>query len=200
MSRSGGNVDGVSVEFLKLPANSGQWYLVMDFLRLRTKVFVDKMNWDLLVDDEIEFEQYDTATVATYIIVHREGEVLGGARMIRCDSRIGDDQTGYSYMIRDAYLGRIALPPEICDTPPPVDTHTWELTRLISTTNDRSTARLILDSANSFIKRNGGDRCLFLGPPAFMRMAKAYGFDPVPMGKICGNATGRFVAFSCLVV
>lgn len=191
--------DHVRIEFLKLPENSGQWYLVMDFLRLRTRVFVNQMNWDLLVDDEIEFEQYDTATVATYIIAHRDGLVIGGARLIRCDSTIGDPLSGYSYMIRDAYLGRISLPQEICDADPPTDAETWELTRLISISNDRSTARLILDAANDYIRSHNGTKCLFLGPPAFMRMAKAYGYDPQPMGKVSGNESGRFLAFACPV-
>lgn len=190
----------LTVEFLKLPENTEKWPLVMKFLRLRTHVFVERMKWDLLVDKEIEFEQYDTATVATYIIVHRDDYVLGGARLIRCDTRIGNEEHGYTYMIRDAYRGRIPLPREICSSPPPTDPHSWELTRLISITNDRQTARLILDSANEFIKREGGRRCLFLGPPAFLRMASNYGYDPQPMGKVCGNETGRFLAFSCDVI
>lgn len=103
-------------------------------------------------------------------------------------------------MIRDAFVERINLPSILCDTEPLTDPKSWELTRLVSVNNDAKTAHDILEAANDFIKMEGGERCLFLGPPAFMRMAKSYGYKPEPLGPVVGNQDGRFLAFSCDVV
>ncbi len=189
---------GLEISVLRLPKDAARWNLVYDFLKLRKEVFIEKMNWQLFDAQGIEFEQYDIATVATYVIVHDGPKVVAGARLLRCDTKIGGGV--YSYMIRDAYYGTIDLPPEICDHDPPEDTATWELTRLVSNHSDPIIARTVLDCANDFIIANSGTKCLFLGPPGFLRMARSYGYDPVRMGKITGNDSGRFLAFSCDVI
>lgn len=188
------------ISILRLPHSAARWDLVVDFLKLRKQVFINRKKWRLVEKDEIEYEQYDTATVATYVIAHRGQKVLGGARLLRCDTVIGSARHAYSYMIRDAYLGMIDLPSEICSAPPPTDDKSWELTRLVSIDEDPRTARLILDEANDFIKLEGGKQCLFLGPPGFLRMARSYGYAPERLGKICGDESGRFLAFSCAVI
>lgn len=33
-----------------------------------------------------------------------------------------------------------------------------------------------------------------------MRMASRMGFDPIPLGKLVGNGSGRYLAFSCEVL
>lgn len=188
------------ISILRLPESAGQWNLVFDFLKLRREVFINKMKWQLVDDKGIEFEQYDVVNVATYIIAHRGDEVIAGARLLRCDSAIGAPPNDYSYMIRDAYFGRISLPRDICRSEPPDDDKSWELTRLVSSDRNPKVARAVLDCSNDFIRQNGGHQCLFLGPPAFLRMAKSYGYTPIRLGDICGDESGRFLAFSCEVI
>lgn len=185
--------DGFDVSILRLPEDAAHWNLVYTFLQLRRQVFIQRMKWQLMDSKGIEFEQYDIVGVATYVIAHRGDTVLGGARLVRCDNVIGR----YSYMIRDAYLGRISLPNEICDAPPPDDDKSWELTRLVSNSTDPAIARAVLDTSNDFILAQGGERCLFLGPPSFLRMARSYGYTPVRLGQITGDESGRFLAFHC---
>jgi len=189
---------GLSLSILTLPQDARRWNLVYDFLKLRKEVFIEKMKWQLFDDQGIEFEQYDIATVATYILVHDKDEVIAGARMLRCDTKIAGGR--YSYMIRDAYFGAISLPSEICSTAPPETADAWELTRLVSSHADPAIARCVLDCANDFIIANGGQTCLFLGPPGFLRMAKGYGYQPQKLGAIAGDQSGRFLAFSCDVI
>lgn len=189
----------VKLSILKLPESASQWDLVFDFLKLRREVFIARMRWQLADIDGIEFEQYDIAGVATYIIAHTDEKVVGGARLIRCDTQI-DAKGYYSYMIRDAYRGTITLPSALCNDEPPTDNKSWELTRLVSSHSDPVVAKAILDCANDFIAMNGGNRCLFLGPPAFLRMAKSYGYAPKKMGPICGDESGKFLAFACDVI
>lgn len=193
------DMNNVEVEVLVLPRDLHRFDLVTSFLRLRKQIFVDRMAWPLHHAEGIEFEQYDTFDTA-YVIAHREGEVLGGARLKRTDKCHGSGTVVYSYMIRDAHLGLLpGMPQNLCDAIPPVDSHAWELTRFAA----RPIAGLadrILEAANAYLFTVDATQCLFLGPPAFLRMALKLGWKPQPMGAIVGNQDGRFLAFSCEVL
>lgn len=189
----------MQITVLKFPTDIVHWHLVKKFLLLRKEVFVDKMDWPLFHADSMEFEQYDTLS-SVYVIAHEDGDVIGGARLVRTDQFQSAGKIVYSYMIRDAYLNNLpGLPPEICNEEPPVDSKVWELTRFASLDSQRVGCD-ILEQCNTFLKDEGAVECLFLGPPAFMRMARGMGYDPRPLGKITGNKDGRFLAFSCDVI
>ena len=192
--------DDFDVSVLSLPQDAAHWNLVFDFLKLRRQVFVEKMKWQLMDADGIEFEQYDVVGAASYVIAHRGQTVIAGARLVRCDMVIGVPPNDYSYMIRDAWLGKIALPREICDAEPPRDSRSWELSRLVSDARSPIVARAVLDIANDYIAMLGGERCLFLGPPGFLRMARGYGYAPERLGQITGDDSGRFLAFQCAII
>lgn len=193
----------LKLHILTLPRDSGRWNLVSEYLKLRKDVFIDQMNWGLHAHEAAEFEQYDHFGT-TYVIAEdaRTGDVVGGARLLRTDqtSPSGSGRISYSYMIRDAYLGLLEdLPVDVSGEEPPVESSTWELTRLIS----RGTAHVaeaILAKVQDFLAGVGAERCLFLGPRAFMRMASRMGFDPIPLGKVVGNGSGRYLAFACDVL
>jgi acyl homoserine lactone synthase len=190
--------DDFEISVIRLPDGWAKWNLVCDFLTLRKAVFIDEMHWDLPHTDEWEWEQYD-ALDAVYVVAHRGGEVLGGARLLRTDRKAGVGRLRYSYMIRDAYLGHLpGLPSDICEGEPPVTDTAWELTRLAVRSARLGAA--ILNATNGFLKEEGAKTCLFLGFPAFMRMARSMGYDPRPMGKLTGNGDGKFLAFQCGVV
>lgn len=193
------DMNDVSVEVLVLPRDLHRFDLVTSFLRLRKQIFVDRMAWPLHHAEGIEFEQYDTFDTA-YVIAHRHGEVLGGARLKRTDKCHGNGTVVYSYMIRDAHLGLLpGMPQNLCDDAPPVDSHAWELTRFAAHPIPGLADR-ILEVANSYLFTMDATQCLFLGPPAFLRMALKLGWKPQPMGAIVGNQDGRFLAFSCEVL
>ncbi len=174
------------------------WDLVTAFLKLRRAVFIEKMEWPLYQAEDMEFEQYDRVDTV-YVIAHIGNRVVGGARLLRTDHIGGAGKVRYSYMIRDAYLGLLdGLPAAICDTDPPFSANVWELTRLISD-ETAGVAELVLEATNDFLVEQKATRCLFLGPPAFMRMARSMAFQPNAMGKIQSNPDGRFLAFECPV-
>lgn len=191
-----------SKSFSTASAVASGWSLIMKFWDLRKEVFIDQMNWGLTSGDGLEFDQYDNMGArgvigAVYIVAHRDGDVLGGARLLRTDN---NDGAISSYMIRDACLGLLSgMPTELCDSPPPVSADIWELTRLVAK-KEPGVGEAILAAANRFLFKISARRCLFLGPPAFMRMAKKMGFAPDPLGKIQGNKDGRFLAFGCEVI
>lgn len=186
----------IELTVIRMPHGFSRYDLVKSFLELRKAVFVDKMKWPLYQYEEIEFEQYDTFS-AVYIVAHKEGTVLGGARLIRTDQEIGTGSVRYSYMIRDAQKGSLpGMPENICFDAAPRDKKVWELTRLATLPNV-DVAALILHAANRFLIAEKATTCLFLGPPAFLRMAKAMGYSPKRMGPTVRNDDGSFLAFSC---
>lgn len=169
--------------------------MVASYLRMRKNIFIGKLAWDLQHTDAMEFEQYDSVDTI-YVVAHEDGCVLGGARLLRTDRSVGI----YSYMIRDAYFKRLpGLPHEICSKEPPRSSDVWELTRL-GTNGRPGVSDEILKRSNKFLSDQGASHCLFLGSPAFMRIARNMAFSPEPMGPISGNRDGRFLAFSCPVL
>jgi acyl homoserine lactone synthase len=160
-------------------------------LKLRKQVFVDRLEWPLFYADEVEFEQYDSLDT-TYVICLEGDEVIGGARLRRTDHYSGHGSLRYSYMIRDACLGHLpGLPATLCDDMPPSDSRTWELTRMI-VNGPKSLTEKVLEEVNLFLLSEGATTCLFLGSPAFLRMARRLDWPAQPLGPVCGNADGRF--------
>ena len=71
-----------------------------EFLRLRKTFFVDELGWDIPHNDDVEMDQYDNPC-AHYSLVLRNGEVVGGARIMPTSSVWGRN----TYMLRDALRG-----------------------------------------------------------------------------------------------
>lgn len=189
----------MKISVVQMPDGTVDYDLVVSFLELRKEIFVDQKDWPLYSYERLEFEQYDTFG-AIYIIAHEGRSAIGGARLVRTDHRIGTGVVEYSYMIRDAYMGLLpGMPPDLCFKVPPSDSSTWELTRLASLPST-NVAGLILDRANEFLASKNAATCLFLGPPAFLRMAKTMNYEPRRLGPIVRNNDGAFLAFSCKVV
>lgn len=192
-------MDDIDITVIDLPRDIRNFHLVAAFFEYRKKIFVDRMAWPLHNAEGIEFEQYDSFNDTVYVVAHRGAEVIGGARLKRTDAISCSGRVRYSYMIRDAHLGLLeGMPGDLCHEEPPVDDRCWELTRLASEPVLGLSER-ILDTANDYLFRIGARECLFLGPPAFMRMATKLGWTPKALGEIVGNKDGRFLAFACPV-
>lgn len=190
--------DGFKVSVLKFPTAVSEWELVPRFLHYRKEVFVDRKEWALHAAEGNEFEQYDTFDTV-YVIAHRDREVVGGARLKRCDTTWGNGKIVYSYMIRDACRGLLpGMPTDLCFDEPPVDPLAWELTRFAA--KEPGVAAAILRSVNGYLFKQDATRCLALGSPAFMRMAGRAGWPANKLGPLSGNRDGRFLAFECPVV
>jgi acyl homoserine lactone synthase len=188
----------ITIEVVELPFQIGQFDLVCKYLKLRKEIFIDRMAWPLGQHQGIEFDQYDTFDT-TYVIAHRNREVVGGARVKRTDKGQCNGRSMYEYMIRDAHLGLLpGMPQRLCNETPPISRDAWELTRLVALPI-RGLAENILEAANDYLFRVGAKGCLFLGPPAFLRMAERLGWTPKKLGDVVENADGKFLAFACAV-
>ena len=60
-------------------------------------------------------------------------------------------------------------------------------------------AEKILEAANDYHFEMGARGRLFLGPPAFLRMAERLGWTPEKLGNVVENRDGKFLAFACPV-
>lgn len=191
--------DSITVSFVELPDGARHWPLVTDYLKLRKDVFLDEKCWPLQHHQGLEYEQYDTFDTV-YVVACQGDRLVGGGRLRRTDRTNGRGAVTYSYMIRDAWRGILPmLPAEICASEPPVASDVWELTRL-ATIGPPAVAIALLTEVNRYLRERGARECLFLGSPAFVRMAKRLGWDPRCLGPVTGNEDGRFVAFSCPVL
>lgn len=194
--------EGVNLEIsiISLPAGMARYNLVMDYMALRSEVFVGMKKWDLNNAKGIEWEQYDVHGASVYVLAHDGTTVHAGCRLMRADTKIGTGKVQYSYMIRDAYLGLVSLPPEICSNEPPNDPDHWELTRMVSRGANRDASLRCMYGAYAYLSALKAKGCLCLGSPAIMRLARVSGFQPVALGPVCGNNDGRFRAFYLPVV
>lgn len=187
------------VEVVEFGSANCRWDLVERYLQHRRDVFIGQKRWSLASHGAIEYEQNDVLPAAVYVVAHDKGQVLGGARLLRCDTRIGTGPTVYNYMIRDAARGVIALPREICWEEPQEGAASWDLTRLLTVKPSIPLVRSILNAANTYLARARARQCLFLGPQGSLRMAKSFGYAPEPLGDLVQNGAGAFLAFSCPV-
>ena len=191
--------DGYQVEVIRCPDDLDRWHLVNDYLKLRKQVFVDRLEWPLFHAEDLEFEQYDSFN-SVYVVATQNGVVVGGARLRRTDEISGTGQIQYSYMIRDACLGVLpGLPQTLCSSTPPMCDKTWEITRMV-VTGSRDVSRMILAKINNFLGEEGADTVLFLGSPAFKRMANSLAWPVKQLGPVASNSEGSFQVFECPVL
>ena len=85
-----------------------------EMYRLRTRIFRDRMQWDVRIVDGMEIDEYDHA--ATYYLQARDqqGALCGCWRLL---------QTHGQYMLRNTF------PSLLHGSPPPTSPRIWELSR-----------------------------------------------------------------------
>ena len=189
---------GYAVQVIRCPDNLSQWHLVNDYLKLRKEIFVDRLEWPLFHAEDLEFEQYDTFSTV-YVIATLSGQVVGGARLRRTEQISGTGAVQYSYMSRDACIGILpGRPQDLCHEVPPLCDQTWEITRMV-VTGPREVSRMILAKINDFLGEERAHTVLFLGSPAFRRMASTLSWPVKQLGPITGNKDGSFQVFQCPV-
>jgi acyl homoserine lactone synthase len=155
-----------------------------DYLKLRKQFFVDTLNWDVPHNDDYEMDQYDNPT-AWYSLVVRNGEVLGGARVMPTTSSWGE----HTYMLRDAFQGKLggipdrAMPSEIA-TP-----QVWECTRLCMSSGLRSHVErsrclsMIVNGLVDIAVDHGASELLTLSTISLMRALRQLGYPADRLGE-----------------
>lgn len=154
-----------------------------DYLRLRKKFFVDELGWDIPHNADLEMDQYDNPET-WYSLVLRGNEVLGGARVIPTTTVWGE----CTYMVRDAFNGRLAgIPREVMPTDS-VSPRLWECSRLVIADHlDRHEKSRALDEIVAGLievaSENGASELMTLSTLAVLRALRGLGFDVHRMGE-----------------
>jgi N-acyl-L-homoserine lactone synthetase len=149
----------------------------IQYLALRKAVFVDHLNWNLSHDGTYEMDQYDTPR-AIYSIVTKGGKVVCGARAIPSDHV----WLGWSYMLKDAAMGKIlGIPSDLTDYLP-CDKYKWEATRLALNkelpTHERKVAlQLCIDGLVDLIASKQGMEMFSVSPAPFGRLLTQLGYE-----------------------
>lgn len=174
-------MQNITFKLSQLHMHGGAFF---DYLSLRKTFFVDGLGWDIPHDSDHEMDQYDNPT-AWYSLVLRDGKVVGGARCQPTSAKWGS----HSYMLKDAYDGKLGdIPPDVMigDI---VTEDVWECTRLVisdsvSTRADRSRClQLIVDGLVTVAAENGADQMISLSPLSLVRALRQLGFGAERLGE-----------------
>jgi acyl homoserine lactone synthase len=155
-----------------------------EYLRLRKAFFVDALGWDIPHNDDVEMDQYDNPC-AHYSLVIRRGQVVGGARAMATSATWGR----YTYMLRDALLGRLdQIPSEVMPSDIASD-EVWEGSRLVISDalvcqSERTQClSLIFGGMVDIANRNGGMELVGLTRPPLVRALRQLGFAASQLGE-----------------
>ncbi len=179
------------MEFITLKLSDLHKYgsAYFDYLALRKRFFVDTLNWTIPHDDAVEMDQYDNPQ-ARYSIVLQDGKVIAGARAMPTTSRWGDS----TYMLRDAYTGKIAgIPSDLIDHEI-VTPDMWECTRLVispdvKTMSERTEClKLICEGLVEMALAEGATELMSLSNLWLLRSLKSIGYKAELMCKPYTNS------------
>lgn len=178
--QSRGQITSTTISFRNLDQHGK---LLARYLEVRKEIFLNRLDWHVYETDGMEFDQYDTPA-CRWIVLHRDGEILGGLRMLPTTARCGI----YSYMIRDAQLGHLEnMPRDILHSDAPVDKTIWEATRIFITDAVSARERLEVQTKlflamSQTALENGGTHILGIVPGSWARWGRRLGAIPKPIG------------------
>ncbi|WP_157937611.1 acyl-homoserine-lactone synthase [Oceaniglobus roseus] len=184
---------GVTFGFPDLHEHGSAFY---QFLGLRKRFFVDTLNWQIPHNDAVEMDQYDNPT-AEYSLALRDGEVVGGARIMRFADRWGI----HGCMLQDAAEGRIPGIPEDLLPRDRSFAHASECTRLVlsdkltSTSERQQALSLVVAGLVSLAIAQGTRELVTLTVPGFRRSLRKLGYGVDQLGeKYQNDMDGRSYA------
>lgn len=182
------------MEMTTLSFNNFHHYgtLFSNMLRARHRTFIEEKGWDIPSEEDMEFDQYDTAQ-SRWVCVHDNDRVLAGVRLTPTTAKCGI----YSYMVRDAQRGLLdAIPANLLDDTAPVADHIWDANRLfvaegISTEIRREVQLSLMGHMVRSARDLGASTLLGLLPIGIPRLGRRLGIDMEaggPVMKIGGVA------------
>jgi len=154
-----------------------------DYLALRKRFFVDQLGWDIPHNDKYEMDQYDNPT-AWYSLVVEDGKVLGGARVAPTTSSWGE----HTYMMRDAFEGRINSIPKSALPDNVASDQVWEMTRLVMSddltnfADRRMCLQLICDGCIDIVQSHGCEELRAMSSVAMLRVLRQTGYPVDRLG------------------
>ncbi|ESQ14812.1 MAG: hypothetical protein N838_30985 [Thiohalocapsa sp. PB-PSB1] len=178
----------MEIQHFTWDSKTGDTRLYWDYLRLRKRIFVDERHWPMPCFKGAEFDFYDLPFASYVFLTHKDGSLAAGLRLIRADNVVDYNGQRLTYMINDAFHRRLpTIPRQVSNQPPPTDSRTWELSRIVSTGGLKATGLLVKGAAD-VIRQLGAKRMIFLGNPQFRKLGHYLGFDVEALGPVIGSA------------
>ncbi|WP_417728265.1 acyl-homoserine-lactone synthase [Roseovarius sp.] len=157
--------------------------LLLNYLKARKSVFIDRLNWHICEADGMEFDQYDTP-FCKWVVLVEFGEIVGGVRLLPTTATCGI----YSYMLRDAHLGLLDdFPTDVLFIHPPVESQAWEASRFFIKDSIPGARRLMIQSLlftemSRIAEENGARYILGIVPAIWARWARRLNVTATPIG------------------
>jgi predicted GNAT family N-acyltransferase len=131
----------MEIQHFTWDSKTGDTRLYWDYLRLRKRIFVDERHWPMPCFKGAEFDFYDLPFASYVFLTHKDGSLAAGLRLIRADNVVDYNGQRLTYMINDAFHRRLpTIPsPDMSTSPPPTDSPTWEISRIVSVGGVRAT-------------------------------------------------------------
>lgn len=157
--------------------------LLVNYLRARRAIFIDRLNWKLPEADGMEFDQYDTP-LCRWVVIHEYGEILAGVRLVPTTARCGI----YSYMLRDAQNGLLEnIPTDVLFFAAPVETRVWEASRLfiaeaVPAQRRQLVQDVLMEQMSVTARAQGASSVIGIVPAVWSRWLRRLGLGAVPVG------------------
>lgn len=172
--------------------------LFANMFRARKQSFIIQKNWDLPQTDDMEFDQYDTP-LSRWVAIHDFDRVLAGVRLTPTTARCGM----YTYMIKDAQSGLLggSIPQDLLDEAAPVESGTWEASRLfvdhsIPQSERRSVHLHLVQTMTASARDLGATQLVALVAATWPRWLKPAGLDARAIGRRMWIDDGYFQCVS----
>ena len=168
---------------------------IRDFYKLRYKVFVEELGWDLPSIGRYERDQYDQET-AEYVLGYRDGVMVAGCRMHPTMARIMRYGQEHSYMIADAANGVLdGMPTDIMEAPP-ASPDIWELSRVISPSSPAEFRRLMW-AVRCVLRERNVSKSIFITRPVIKKICATWGYDVLKEGPVKSYGAMKAQAVLC---
>ena len=156
--------------------------LVQEQLRQRRVLFHETLGWDIPRSEHIEQDQYDRAETV-YVIVEREGQVEGYARLMPTTAVVQYGKAEFSYLTRDATLGLLpGIPAHILGgKTAPQAKEVWEVSR-VEASGKTALTELFL-AIGEYLKGEEAEELITFTRKNFDRIVRGLGFDASVIGE-----------------
>ncbi|MFV1464660.1 acyl-homoserine-lactone synthase [Phaeobacter sp. JH57H2] len=156
--------------------------LLHEQFRRRHALFAEELKWDVPRSDCIERDQYDRADTV-YVLIEEAGNLTAYARLLPTTARVNYGSTSFSYLVRDACLGKLpGIPSDILDgQDPPSSESIWEMTRVEA--QGRTSLTALFHAANSFLTSQGAQRAITFTRRSFSGILNTLGYETEILGR-----------------
>lgn len=167
-------MENITFDLLGMHRHGAAFY---DYLRMRKRVFVDELGWDIPHNEFVEMDQYDNP-LTHYSLVVRDGRLIGGARMLSTMA----EWNGAGCMLNDVLEGKLPTIPKSVIDGPIRSAQVWECSRLvmaedIGTAGERAEClSLIVDGLAEMARGQGASQLISLTRLPLLRALRQLGW------------------------